>query len=202
MKEEFIETSSFYALMFRQKYIKRWGLMRNTHHESLSEHSAECAMLTHALAMIGNTMFGKSYNVDRAVTLALYHDVPEVFTGDMPTPVKYANPAIRSQFAEIEKQAVEALVSKLPSELRDQYRSLLEGNDQADAELHALVKTADKLCAYIKCIEEGKAGNTEFSKAGEEIRTQLDKNPLPELKYFTEHFLPAFLMTLDEQQEN
>lgn len=193
------EISSFFALVFRQKYIQRWGLMRNALPESLAQHSSECAVITHALAVIGNKLFGKSYDVGRAVTLALYHDVPEVFTGDMPTPIKYANPVIRSEFGVIEEQSAKSLVDKLPEEIRGEFVSLFF-EQESDAELHKLVKGADKLCAYIKCAEEEKFNNTEFSSARIGIEASLKENHLPEIKYFMEHFLPAFTMTLDEQQ--
>ena len=193
------EISSFFSLVFRQKYIQRWGLMRNALPESLAQHSSECAVITHALAVIGNKLFEKKYDVGRAVTLALYHDVPEVFTGDMPTPIKYANPVIRSEFGVIEEQSAKNLVEKLPEVLRDEYQSLFF-EEETDAELHKLVKAADKLCAYIKCVEEEKFHNSEFSRAREGIEKALNESTLPELKYFTEHFLPAFNMTLDEQQ--
>ena len=193
------DISSFFALVFRQKYIQRWGLMRSVFPESLAQHSSECAVITHALAVIGNKLFGKSYDVGRAVTLALYHDVPEVFTGDMPTPIKYANPVVRSEFGVIEEQSARSLVDKLPRELKDEFVSLFV-EDKEDAELHKLVKGADKLCAYIKCVEEEKFHNTEFSSARIGIEKTLKENSLPEIKYFMERFLPAFNMTLDEQQ--
>lgn len=193
------EISSFFALVFRQKYIQRWGLMRNALDESLAQHSSECAMITHALAVIGNKLFGKNYDTGKAVTLALYHDVPEVFTGDMPTPIKYANPIIRSEFGIIEEQSAKSLLEKLPDELKDEYKALF-CEEKADAELHKLVKAADKLCAYIKCVEEEKFHNTEFSSAKIGIEKKLRETELQEMKYFMEHFLPAFTMTLDEQQ--
>ena len=193
--------SAFFALVFRQKYIQRWGLMRNISPESLSEHAAECAVLTHALATIANKKFGKSYDVGRAVSLALFHDVPEVFTGDMPTPIKYASSKMRAQFEEIEKQSVEGLIDKLPAEFRDEYRALILGDGTEDEELKRLVKSADRLCAYIKCIEEEKVGNREFTRARLGIEKRLCDDGSPELKYFIENFLPAFRLTLDEQQD-
>ncbi len=193
------KSSSFFALVFRQKYIRRWGLMHSFIPENLAEHSSECAVIAHALAEIGNRFYGKNYDVGRAVTMALFHDVPEVFTGDMPTPVKYAGPAIRNEFAVIEEQSVRALIAKLPEELRDIYAPLFDEED--DKELRALVKSADRLCAYIKCTEEEKLNNTEFSRAKEGIEKRLAETDSPELRYFIEHFLPAFGATLDEQQE-
>ncbi len=192
------EISPFFALVFRQKYIKRWGLMYNMVPETLAQHSSECAILTHALATIGNELFGRSYDVGNAVILALFHDVPEVFTGDMPTPVKYATPEIRKEFGRIEEQSAYNLLEKLPAVLKPAYSAQFEPKGE---ETHKLVKAADNLCAYIKCTEEEKLNNKEFSSAKEGIKRKLDASGLPELDYFIEHFLPAFGLTLDEQQE-
>lgn len=200
MKTDSNALSAFYALIFRQKYIKRWGLMRNTLPETLSEHAAECAILTHALATVGNLELGRSYDTERAVTLALFHDAPEVFTGDLPTPIKYSDELMRERFARIETQSIQTLVGKLPEGYREIYRKLLTGDNGEDAALHKLVKAADKLCAYIKCIEEEKAGNSEFANAKLTIKAQLEAYDLRELDIFTERFLPAFELTLDEQQ--
>ncbi len=189
--------SPFYALVFRQKYIKRWGLMYNTVPENLAQHSSECAIITHALATVGNQLYGKNYDVGKAVITALFHDVPEVFTGDMPTPVKYATPEIRGEFGRIEEQSAENLLKKLPSELRPSYESLF---NIGDSEIHRLVKAADNLCAYIKCAEEEKLNNMEFSSAKKGIKRKLDDYGLEELDYFMKYFLPAFDLTLDEQQ--
>ena len=147
--------NSFFAVFFRQKYINRWGLMRNTVNENLSTHAAEVSCIAHALAVIGNTYFGKSYDSDRVAVLALYHDMPEVFTGDMPTPVKYANEALRSCYASLETKATEELIDRLPEDLKNEYSKLLTVSPE-DAELKKLIKGADKLCALIKCIEEEK----------------------------------------------
>jgi len=194
--------SPFYALVFRQKHIQRWGLMRNIFPETLAQHSSECAMIAHALAVIGNKIYGKSYDTGKIVTMALFHDVPEVFTGDMPTPVKYANPVIRKEFAVIEEQSTQNLLSKLPCEIRDDFTAIFE-SIEADGEYHKLLKAADRLCAYIKCLEEEKYSNSEFSSARLGIEKKLDetKKELPELEYFMEKFLPAFDLTLDQQQE-
>jgi len=197
--EEMNKLSSFYALVFRQKYIQRWGLMRNAFPESLAAHSSECAILAHALATIGNKIYGRDYDVGRVVTMALFHDVPEVFTGDMPTPVKYANPSIRSQFKSIEEESVRALVAKLPDELKDEYAAIFDAVEK-DEKHHKLLKAADRLCAFIKCEEEERFGNTEFAGARKGILERLRESQLPELDYFIEHFLPAFRLTLDEQQ--
>lgn len=188
---------SFFAVFFRQKYINRWGLMRNVTAENLSTHAAEVACLAHALALIGNTYFNKNYDADRVATLALFHDLPEVFTGDLPTPVKYANETLRQCYAQLEAQANNQLTDRLPPELQSQYRSLLEPSD-SDKELKKLVKAADKLCSLIKCIEEEKSGNSDFSSARASTEKSLKAMSFEELDYFIEHFLPAFSGTLDE----
>lgn len=200
IKENSEKISSFYALVFRQKYIHRWGLMRNAVPETLAQHSSECAVLAHALATIGNKFFGKDYDVGKVVIMALFHDVPEVFTGDMPTPVKYANPVIRSEFGAIEEQSTENLIGKLPAGLKDGYREIFY-SEENDEKHRPVLKAADRLCAYIKCEEEEKYGNTEFSSAKLGIEKKLKESRMPELEYFMEHFLPAFRLTLDEQQE-
>lgn len=197
--EKMKELSSFYALVFRQKHIQRWGLMRNAVPETLAEHSSECAVLAHALATIGNRVYGRDYDVGRVVTMALFHDVPEVFTGDMPTPVKYANAEIRSQFAMIEAESTKNLLNKLPGELRGDYEEIFAAID-GDEKHHAILKAADRLCAYIKCSQEERYGNSEFTGAKKGIEQRLRESEMPELTYFMEHFLPAFELTLDEQQ--
>jgi 5'-deoxynucleotidase len=197
--EEMKNLSSFYALVFRQKHIRRWGLMRNAVSENLAMHSSECAILAHALATIGNKLYGCDYDVGKVVTMALFHDVPEVFTGDMPTPIKYANEEIRSQFAAIEKQSTLALVDKLPCEIRGEYAEIFDAVEN-DEKHHYILKAADRLCAYIKCIDEERFGNTEFAGAKVGIEKKLSEMKLPELDYFMEHFLPAFSLTLDDQQ--
>lgn len=189
--------NSFFAVFFRQKYINRWGLMRNVTEENLSTHAAEVSCIAHALAVIGNTYFGKKYDCDRAALLALYHDMPEVFTGDLPTPVKYANTALRQCYAQLENQAVEQLIKRLPEEMQKEYESLVR-TDEQDKELKKLVKCADKLCALIKCIEEEKSGNNEFTSARESTEKALKKMDSEELDYFIKNFLPSFSGTLDE----
>ena len=189
--------NSFFALLFRQRHIRRWSLMRNSSEETLSQHSMQVAVLSHALALIGNRYFGKHYDPDRAASLALFHDVPEVITGDLPTPVKYYSEAVREGYAAIERDAVDRLLSKLPEELRPDYAALLTPSE-ADRELMKLVKAADKLDAYIKCVEERGAGNSEFLSAEKAIRQKLDASDCEELRYFSRHLLPAFDATLDE----
>lgn len=189
--------NSFYALIFRQKYIKRWGLMRNLRDESLAEHACDTAILTHALAAIGNRYLDKHYDTERAVTLALFHDTGEVYTGDLPTPIKYYSAEMRDNYKTIEKNAVEALLCHLPEELVPEYRPLLLGDSDP---LYRLVKAADKLSALIKCIEEEKSGNSEFSAAKASTLAAIEALQCEEADYFVKHFLPAFSLTLDEMQ--
>ncbi len=189
--------NSFFALVFRQKYIRRWSLMRNVKDETLSEHCAEVAILAQALALIGNHYFGKQYLPDRAAALALYHDVPEVITGDLPTPVKYFSPPLREGYGVIEDDVIRRLLDRLPAELRSDYAALLKPED-GDRPLKLLVKAADKLSAYIKCIEEEKSGNTEFLSAKRATMQALKELNCPEANWFIEHMLPAFSMTIDE----
>ena len=171
--------------------------MRNVTPDTLAVHSAEVATVTHALALIGNKYYNKNYDCGRAALLALYHDALEVYTGDLPTPVKYFSPSLRESYHEIERNAAQALISKLPEELRADFEPLL-GIKQEDLELLAIVKAADKLCAYIKCVEEEKYGNNEFREAKKSVFATLESNNLPELKHFILEFLPAFSLTLDE----
>ncbi len=188
--------TSFFALVFRQRYIKRWGLMRNVNDENLSEHSSQTAMIAHALAYIGNRYFNKNYDAGRVTICALYHDAPEVYTGDMPTPVKYFTPVMRENYKSIEDNAVNALLLHLPEDFRRDYKSILEYPE----EYKTIIKAADKLCAYIKCIEELKCANSEFEKAKQSTYDSLLSMNCPELNYFMQHFLPAFELTLDEMQ--
>ena len=187
--------NAFYALAARMRNIRRWGLMRNSFEENLLEHSQMTAVLAHALALIRRDVFGRDADPDRAAAAALFHDMSEIITGDMPTPVKYLNEDIRRSYKAVESQAEEQLKSLLPEELRPGYAELLQGGI---GETRELVKAADKLAAYIKCIEELRAGNEEFRSAEEQLRRTLEASPLPEVPYFMERFLPAFGMTLDE----
>ena len=189
--------NSFFAYLSRIKYINRWALMRNTTYETLSQHSYEVATLAHALAVIGNRRFGKSYDASRAALLGLYHDAAESITGDMPTPVKYFSTGLRSAFAEVEKSAGARLLSMLPEDMQADYDPLLEQKAD-DAALCRLVKAADKLSAYIKCIEERKAGNTEFREAEKSTKKLLEKLECPEAAVFLSEFLPAYELPLDK----
>ena len=185
----------FFAMLSRMRYINRWGLMRNTFQENIQEHSHQVAVLAHALAVIENRFYGGQLDPGAVAVAALYHDASEILTGDMPTPIKYDNPEIKSAYKQVESMAEQKLLSMLPQELRDDFEDAVT---IPDPEVHALVKAADKLSAYIKCVEELKAGNTEFKKAREQTYAALCQNPAPALKYFMEHFLPGFELTLDE----
>jgi len=187
--------SHFFAYLSRMRFIQRWALMRNTAPENVQEHSHQVAVLAHALAVIRNEKFGGHADAGAVAVAALYHDASEILTGDMPTPIKYDNPAIRKAYKEVEAVAEEKLLAMLPDELRPTYSAALS---PAAPEIQQLVKAADKLSAYIKCLEELKAGNTEFKQAAEQTRYALDDMELPELDYFLENFLPSFKLTLDE----
>ncbi len=187
---------NFFALMARMKYIDRWGLMRNTQVENIQEHSHMVAVLAHALAVIGREKFGSSIDPNEAAVAGLYHDAPEILTGDLPTPVKYDNPAIKDAYKAVETVAADKLLSMLPQELCPAFAPYVK--EELDPKLLELVKAADKLSAHIKCLEELRAGNNEFKLAARQTRAALDQMELPELDYFMKHFLPGFELTLDE----
>lgn len=192
------DSCNFFAYLSRMRYINRWGLMRNTFQENIQEHSHMVAVLAHALAVIRREVFGGEIDPGQAAAAALFHDAPEILTGDLPTPVKYYNPEIRQAYKEVEEVSARKLLSMLPDELRGVYEPLL--SEEYGGDLQAIVKAADKLSAYIKCVEELKAGNSEFRQAAEQTREALEGSPLPEVAYFMERFLPAFELTLDELQ--
>lgn len=193
-----MEQSHFFAILSRMKYINRWGLMRNTRNENISEHSLDVAVLAHALAVLRNRRFGGNVDPGRAALLGLYHDATEIFTGDLPTPVKYDNQKIRDAYKEVEGVAREKLISLLPEDLRPDYANLF-GESVEEPELMALVKAADKLSALIKCVEERRMGNMEFIKAEHSLRHAIADMHLPEAECFLEQFLPSYSLTLDEQ---
>lgn len=190
---------NFYATISRMKYIDRWALMRNTREENLSEHSLDVSMIAHALCVIGNTRFGKSYNSEKAALIGMYHDASEIITGDMPTPVKYYNKEIKEAYKELETKACENLLNQLPDDIRKSYEDLFFKTDELSEEWK-LVKAADKISALIKCMEEEKTGNREFVKAKDATLTTVEKlaTEHPEVRVFLDEFIPAFGKTLDE----
>ena len=188
--------NEFYALLSRMRYITRWGLMRNTFSENIQEHSHQVAVLAHALALIRREILGlEGPDPERCAAAALYHDASEILTGDLPTPIKYHDPQIRAAYKRVERLYGERLLDLLPPELRSHYEPYVL---EDDPELEPIVKGADKLSAYIKCIEELKAGNTEFESAARQTMAAIEGMDRPELKWFTEHCLPAFSLNLDE----
>ena len=191
------ETYGFFAMMARLKWIDRWALMRNSSDENLASHSLDVAMLAHALCVIGNERLGKNLNADRAAVIGMYHDVSEILTGDMPTPVKYFNREIRSAYKDVERDANMRLLALLPQDLRAQFTHVLEPGEEYAREKR-LAKGADKLSAYIKCIEERKAGNREFESAEKSTLQALHEMNLEEVEIFLKEFLPAYEKTLDE----
>ena len=194
-------SDTFFATMWRMKYIERWALMRSSRSESLSEHSLDVAMLAHALCILGNERLGKSLNAERAALIALYHDTAEIITGDLPTPVKHGSPEMKAAYAETEKQALSRLLQKLPADLRPVYSRILDPDPaQEDPYLLRLVKAADKLSALIKCIEEETSGNREFHTAMCTTQRAVDQlsAQLPEVAIFVREFLSHYGSTLDE----
>ena len=188
--------NEFYALMGRMRYITRWGLMRNTFSENIQEHSHQVAVLAHALALIRRDILKlDGPDPDRCAVAALYHDASEILTGDLPTPIKYYNPDIKTAYKQVERIAGERLLELLPPQLRDSYAHLVLEDDEA---VLPIVKAADKLSAYIKCVEEQKAGNSEFDSAAALTMESMQKMALPELDWFIRECLPAFSLNLDQ----
>ena len=187
--------SHFFAYIFRMRFIQRWALMRNTAQENVQEHSHQVAVLAHALAVIRNEKFGGHVDAGQVAVAALYHDASEILTGDMPTPIKYDNPDIRKAYKNVEAVAERKLLAMLPKELQAVYAPAITG---PGGEVEQLVKAADKLSAYIKCVEELKAGNTEFREAAAQTRKALEAYDLPEVTYFLDTFMDSFSLTLDE----
>ncbi len=188
--------NTFFAMLSRMRYIGRWGLMRNTFSENIQEHSHQVAVLAHALALIRREVLRQEGpSPEACATAALFHDASEILTGDLPTPIKYDNPDIREAYHQIERVSCEKLLSMLPETLRESYRPLLLESDES---VSRIVKAADKLSAHIKCIEELKAGNSEFQSAAGQTRQALDSMDLPELNWFMENCLYPFALDLDE----
>jgi 5'-deoxynucleotidase len=194
---------SFYAMLDRMQYISRWGLMRNSRTENLKEHSMDVALVAHALAAIRNRicpMGRRQIDELEVMAVALLHDASEIITGDLPTPIKYYSPEITEAYKKVEGRATDTLLALLPDELRDDYRRLFcpDLNDPQSLEVNRLVKAADKISAYIKCLSEENSGNHEFMSAKETIYESIFKIELPEVDYFMQHFLPAYGKTLDQ----
>lgn len=194
-----MKRNGFFAMLARMKHITRWGLMRNSMKETLSEHSFDVAVIAHSLAVIGNTYFDKNIDAGQIAAAALFHDASEIITGDMPTPVKYNNPGIRQAFKDVEKTAVLSLVSMLPKEMAPKYNVLMNF-DVEKPEFYSYIKAADKISAYIKCLEEEKSGNNEFSFAKRQTLDAVKQMNLPEADYFLDNFAEGYGLTLDELQ--
>lgn len=192
---------AFFAYINRMKYISRWGLMKNTEKENLTEHSLQVAVIAHALAIIRREYFKDDgrpdVDPDRVAVMGIFHDCSEISTGDLPTPVKYYNPEIKEAYKAVEYIAANNLLKKLPKEMRKHYSQLL-GVDKTEDEYTKLIKAADKISAYLKCVEELKVGNLEFKKAGEANLKIIEEMDLPEVKFFMSHFVPGFKLSLDE----
>lgn len=191
---------SFFAMFSRMKYIDRWALMRNTRKETLSEHTLEVAAIAHALAVISNERCGTSLNAERAALLGIYHDMPEIITGDMPTPIKYGNPELKAAYKAVERETASRLVSLLPEYMQPAYKGFFIKQEE-DLPLWKAVKAADKISALIKCIEEEKAGNSEFSGAKASVSKLIDELNFEPAKFFLEEFIDGYSRNLDELQQ-
>ena len=191
-------TYDFYAYLDRMKYIKRWQLMRSTREENIMEHSHNVAILAHALAVIRNTLYGGSVDVSKTVLYALYHETSEVMTGDLPTPIKYYNQSIHGAYKQLERSACEKMMEKLPEEMAGALSEFILPDEESEE--YQLVKAADRLSAYVKCLEELRSGNKEFARAKKTIEADLKSRNIPEVDYFFKHFVPSFSLTLDDLQ--
>ncbi len=186
----------FFAFINRMKFIKRWSLMRSVREENIMEHSQQVAVIAHALALIKNKIYGGNVDINKVVLLAQYHEVGEVITGDLPTPIKYFNPEIKGAYKDLEKNASERLIGMLPEELKGEYKEYILPDENSDE--YKIVKSADRLAAYLKCVEEVRAGNSEFKKAKTSIGNELKGLKREEVDYYLKNFAPAFDLTLDE----
>ena len=193
-----MKENNFFAMLSRMKYIDRWGLMRNTINENIAEHSLEVAIIAHALASISNIYFEGTYDAERVAVIAMFHDVTEIITGDMPTPVKYFAPEIIEAYKNLENIAANQLVSGLPIQMRDMYKDILIISDE-EKQLYRFVKAADKISAYIKCIEEKRMGNTDFAEAEKATLEAVKSMNMKEVDYFLDNFMAAYSLTIDEQ---
>ena len=188
--------SKFFAFVNRMKYIKRWSLMRSIREENIMEHSQQVAIIAHALALINNKIYGGNVDANEVVMIAQYHEVGEVITGDLPTPIKYFNPEIKSAYKDLEGIACQRLINMLPEEFKQDYTEYIMPDENSYE--YKLVKCADRLSAYLKCVEETKAGNSEFKKAKATILSELKKCKMPEVEYYLKEFAPAYELSLDE----
>ena len=186
----------FFAYMNRMKYIRRWGLMRNTQVENDMEHSLQTAMIAHGIALIGIKRFDREYDAEHIMALAVYHDASEVITGDLPTPIKHNNPVIKDEYHRLESIANQRLLATLPEDLREEYIPLIDADENTPE--WKIVKAADRISAYIKCVEERKAGNREFIEAEMSTLAAIRADALPEVQVFMEQFAPGFALSLDE----
>jgi len=193
---ELTEESSFYAYLSRLRWIKRWGLKRNAHEENVMEHSWEVAVIAHILALIKNRYFNANIDANAVAAAALYHDITEVITGDLPTPIKYHSQEIRQAYKRIEKEAEKELLDLLPEPLRQDFDALVR-QETMPPEQHAIIKAADKISAYLKCQAELKAGNAEFEQAAAELAEVISASDQPEVGYFMAMFAPSCKLTLD-----
>lgn len=191
--------SHFFAYIARMKHIRRWGLMRSTQEENVQEHSLQVAMIAHCLAVLENQRYGGSFRAEHVMAMAVFHETGEVITGDLVTPVKYFNDVITKAYKDVEKVAEEKMIAMLPMELQDVYRPLIQPEDEAEKRL---VKAADTLAAYAKCLEELKSGNREFEKAKGTLLRKLHEMQMPSVEDFLKEFMPSFEITLDELNEN
>jgi 5'-deoxynucleotidase len=189
-------TSSFYAYLSRLRWIKRWGLKRNAHEENVMEHSWEVSVIAHTLALIKNRYYGGTVDANAVATAALYHDITEVITGDLPTPIKYHSPEINAAYKQIEQRAEFELLALLPEKLQADFRALIQHDQIPEAHLE-LIKAADKISAYLKCQSELKAGNREFETASEQIALKIAESQQPEVIFFMQVFVPSCKLTLD-----
>lgn len=191
--------SPFFAMLARMRLIQRWGLMRNTRAENVQEHSLQVAVIAHALALISNRHFAGTFNAERVAVLGMFHDASEILTGDLPTPVKYGNEAMREAYKALEQRAGQRLLELLPEDLREDYAPLLD-SQQADASEQRLIKAADSLAGYLKCLEELAAGNREFSQAKSALLRKIEEleSELPAVRMFMQRYVPAFSLSLDE----
>jgi 5'-deoxynucleotidase len=189
-------TSSFYAYLSRLRWIKRWGLKRNAHEENVMEHSWEVAVIAHTLALIKNRYYGGTIDANAVATAALYHDITEVITGDLPTPIKYHSPEINAAYKQIEQRAEFELLALLPDDLQTDFRALIQ-HEKIPTDHAELIKAADKISAYLKCQSELKAGNREFETASEQLALKIAESEQPEVIFFMQVFVPSCKLTLD-----